>query len=977
MPPVAARGKKQNEDFGSGPAAPDGRDLPQSDSLKQYLQERSQGEEELGCGGKCGKCANKCAAGALKDIREKLGNGENPDPADYEVLKKYIPGIESKIQQIANGKLDARNALLGKLDAASSKIIVDTIKTEIADLSKQLQSGQISNEVYQKKLSTVQNLIAEVTADKISPDIQRSIFDLNQVASKSGFEPVQVVPRPIENTDDKLHSIANPRRNIDPVLDVNKDIQKQAAELQKALLSGNVSDPAVASKVAELQSKLSTTPAQSLTQATQDLVAKLNQALTPETKLEVRATVDPSAKPIAPALSSTAAVAKDSTVRTATEVQLRPVETRVPATLTAIDNRVAAPEQRSVTESRRTEYVSPTQNTRSSYAQAVEVSNARSAQESRVVSDIRSPQQATSVATSVAREFAPIANQKSPAVSVENQRIITRETEGIRVVANNPQNLNNSIGRLEALAANSRLGSELAARQFRDIARELERQPRNIPTSSLERLSDLLARSNRQNQPTQPDQIRLERQVNNLLLNRQLDNIEKILNSNNLSTQLSSKQLAGLLARLDPERLTRAPTVLLERLNDLLARSRNVNNIQSDPNLIRLQRQVTNILLNRQLNNIDKILAANPSTALTPKQITELMKLLAGSTRNTLGAENLERLTKLLQRLEQGLGADRNKNLKGPATDLDRLAQQIRNLLSQRPQESQRIVNPSVLASYNRDTNLLAQLRNKEQLILNRIGQLRETLKLQQQYEKQLGNKLSPADRLLLKKQELILLKRIDRLENKLSINQKLQANVGLRIDAQVNRQVLLTRSAVRSLLNEMNKNGLIQNNPALKEQLNLKLAELMSKLAQKDVGTDTSLLRLRRLEQISLMLQEGQELSARMLQELQELLSDELEDGAGQKTGRRTSRRVSKKNLLNKAAGQEAGAGLMLEEGKALANKSAAPAKTTQGRVTTNAKTGNMIKASTSMPSRSLDVVQSKEDDGEKNQYWKEVNGE
>jgi hypothetical protein len=224
--------------------------------------------------------------------------------------------------------------------------------------------------------------------------------------------------------------------------------------------------------------------------------------------------------------------------------------------------------------------------------------------------------------------------------------------------------------------------------------------------------------------------------------------------------------------------------------------------------------------------------------------------------------------------------------------------------------------------------------------ILSRMDVLQNSLRVQQQCQQQFKNQISLLIARQLNQSSHNIERRINRLDNIIGQNR-----------AQQIKLLENMRLVQRLAQSPRNIEAIVSNNETLK----------------RGSAPNADLARLRRLHEIEILLREGQELSHRLLDELLEIL-EESADGTNTVVSRR-NKRVKFKSLERQ---RDIGSGFALElqtqKNSAAAKQIRADlaAKFTQNKVSINTKTGKIISAATKLPSRSLDVVMSKEDDEE-----------
>lgn len=189
-----------------------------------------------------------------------------------------------------------------------------------------------------------------------------------------------------------------------------------------------------------------------------------------------------------------------------------------------------------------------------------------------------------------------------------------------------------------------------------------------------------------------------------------------------------------------------------------------------------------------------------------------------------------------------------------------------------------------------------------------------------------------------------------------------------------IKRQVLVLRSDLRGLLNSiLRQQNLGPSAAQLQSQIQTRLSKLLATLNQRKQLSLEQQNSLRRLQAIYQAISESQNLiSADLLTEMLELLKDEMGESVIKR--KRISSHFRKKSLKssNRTNNERTGLGLKVEEElRTKILKATQSSQKTNVRVITNSKTGNVITASTTMPSKSLDVVQTKEDDGEQNELF------
>lgn len=698
--------------------------------------------------------------------------------------------------------------------------------------------------------------------------------------------------------------------------------------------------------------------------------------------------------------------------------------------------------------------------------------------------------------------------QFATTVRVEQTNLVTDQSYNRQIAA--------QIDRIDRLLAVAKPVDASVSRELNKLAQRLnDGRSERLNQDTQERVRQITQQAAHKNLTESENFARLinQRVATDVQLSQRIARLDAAMDNSRLQSELAARQMREIARELSKQP-NRASDAMLERVREAAERAARQNaNFRQQPDFMRAERFATNQLLGRQLQRIERVLDGKLSAELSARQAEQLSKLLAKLNANALSNESADRLRKLLARLDAGL-ARKDPNFKLDPRQAEQLVRQIRALLmAQRNQTNQNATTTSAAAQreQQRQAMRLNQLSSREQNLVSRIDQLKEALRLQQLYARQLGNKLSVEDRKQLQKQERILQRRIDRLEDKLNINRQMQRDLVARMSARqqqqnqmrttlsvAERQALLQRinertnvlnnrvrqiqeqlksireqiarnndprllralqrqeqaaerriaiverelsrlraqrlavlqrdgdrrglsaqdrerigrlqratqqrqqmqrdnpdirqlmqlrarlitlrASLRDALQELTQNAQQRLSQALREQISTRLARVITEMSQRNINRGLDSVRLRRLEQIQLMLKEGQEISARMLQDVLNVTSEELEEGNDSLRQNRRNRSRSSSRARSKSKTQERGFGLQLENGNKAQTKKTQqpePAAASGTRLTTNARTGRAVAATNKGPARSLDIAQSKEDDGEKNEYWKEVHGE
>ena len=237
-------------------------------------------------------------------------------------------------------------------------------------------------------------------------------------------------------------------------------------------------------------------------------------------------------------------------------------------------------------------------------------------------------------------------------------------------------------------------------------------------------------------------------------------------------------------------------------------------------------------------------------------------------------------------------------------------------------------------------------LQKRVDLIQKEINKLKSRISLLK-YIDQLSTKpMNTANYKIYMLQQAMLRKRLEVLSNPALLNLHQQK-----------RLLLSVKSMLKDLIKTVGSDGKIQLSQQLREHLALRIERVVRQMLNKAEVETINMVRLKRLNELLVLIREGKELSDRLLSELLMLVDGEASEVSEEMSAIKS--RLKSQKVRRK---QQKTRGLKLEE----TQKRIKPpiAIKAQAANVINLKTGNKITAATSVPSRSLDVVQSKEDD-------------